>query len=367
VPRSERPASPRRLTRFGLALARPRAALALADDPDESGRAGTDLVLLLLLAVGAVHLRSIVSTIWLAVVIDPGLGLRALGGVIGSSVTTTLAWLLIGAASIWVAAGRRRSLGRDFDLACVAVVPIVVVEIVADLVVRALDLDPPPWAQWVIAGVGFTWASALILLGVIQARGRTEPAAPVMVPARAARAGLGAGLGVLGAAALVLAIQGAWVIGHLDWLRPMVKGDKVPAFAFAKIEAGGTLGAVIESENLEDRVVVLDFWETWCKPCRRAMPQLSALAGRGKGHIVVLSINLDNPERARELFDEGGYRHTLVAGSEEAAERFGVDAIPHLVVVDRGGIVRMVSRGEGNLQEVIGVAEELGGLHGHGK
>lgn len=363
MPSAER--QPGRLIRLGLALARPRAALALADDPDESGRAGTDLVVLLLVAVAAVHLRSIVSTIWLAAVIDLGLGLRALGGVVAGSVTATLAWLLIGAALIWVFAGRRRSLGRDFDLASVAVVPIVVVEIVADLVVRGFGLDPPAWAQWGIAGVGFTWASALILLGVIQARDRGEPAAAI--PAGARRAGLGAGLGVLGAAALVLAIQAAWVIGHLDWLRPMVDGDKVPAFAFAKIEPGGKLGAVIESAGLEDRVVVLDFWETWCKPCRQAMPALSALAGRGKGHIVVLSINLDDPRRARELFDEGGYRHTLVAGSEDTAERFGVDAIPHLVVVDRGGIVRMVSRGEGNLQEVIGVAEELGGLHGHGK
>jgi thiol-disulfide isomerase/thioredoxin len=359
-------AEPGRLIRSGLALARPRAALALADDPAQSGRAGTDLAVLLLIAVVAVHLRSIVSTIWLAAVVDLGIGLRALAGVVSDSVMMTLAWLLIGAALIWIFAGRRRTLGRDFDLACVAVVPIVVVEIVADLVVRALDLDPPAWAQWVIAGVGFTWASVLILLGVVQARGRTD-AAPPPLPAGARRAGLGAGAGVLGAAALVVAIQGAWVIGHLDWLRPMVQGDRVPAFAFPRIEARGALGAVVESAALEDRVVVLDFWETWCKPCRDAMPALSALAGRGKGHIVVLSINLDDPGRARELFDAGGYRHTLVAGSAEAAERFGVGAIPHLVVVDRGGVVRMVSRGEGNLQEVIGVAEELGGLHGRGK
>jgi thiol-disulfide isomerase/thioredoxin len=363
VPSAER--GPGRLTRLGLALVRPRAALAVADHPDESGRAGTDLVVLLLIAVVAVHLRSVVSTIWLASVIDLGIGLRALLNVVAGSVTTTLAWLLIGAALIWLAAGRRRALGRDFDLACVAVVPIVVVEIVADLVVRTFDLDPPAWTQWVIAGVGFAWASVVILLGVIQARGRDEPAAAV--PAGLRRAGLGAGAGVLAVAALGFAIQAAWVIGHLDWLRPMVQGDRVPAFAFRKIEAGGALGAVVESAALEDKVIVLDFWETWCKPCRQAMPSLSALAGRGKGHIVVLSINLDNPGRARELFDEGGYRHTLVAGSEDAAERFGVGPIPHLVVVDRGGIVRMVSRGEGNLQEVIGVAEELGGLHGHGK
>lgn len=367
MPSAERPHG--WLTRIGLALVGPRWALAIADDPAESGRAGIDLVLLLLVTFAAVHTREIVAAAWLAIAIDPGIGGRALVDILARTVTTPLAWLLIGAGVIWVFAGSRRALGRDFDLACVGVVPMVVVEIVANLVARALDLDVPPVMAWTIAGVGFAWTAVVIMLGVIQARGRADTAGIAVrpLPRRQARAGRGAGLGSLSAAALALAIQGAWVVGHADWLRPMAEGDRTPAFALPRIEAGGKLGAVVESSALTDKVVVLDFWATWCKPCRDAMPALSALAGRGKGHIVVLSINLDDPARARAMFDEAGYRTTLVADAGDAAERYGVGTIPHLVVVDRGGIVRMVSRGEGNLQEVIGVAEELGGLQGHGK
>ena len=360
--------APGRLTRFGLALARPRWALAIGDDPAESGRPGVDLVVLLLVAVGVVHLREAVTAGWLIAEGEPRAGMRILVDHVAQAVMMPLGWMLLGAAIIWVFAGSRRAIGRDFDLACVAVVPMVVVTIVAWLVVRIFDLDLPAAAGWVVEGIGFAWTSVLILLAVLQARGRPGPsaagAAARHLPREARRAGRAGGAGALSAAALALALEGGWVVGHLDWLRPMVQGDEAPAYALPKIEAEGRLGEVVESSALTDKVVVLDFWATWCGPCRDSLPHLSALARRGKGHIVVLSINLDDARAARAMFDEAGYATTLVADAGDTADRFGVDAIPHLVVVDRGGIVRMVSRGEGNLQQVIGLAEELGGLHG---
>ena len=48
-----------------------------------------------------------------------------------------------------------------------------------------------------------------------------------------------------------------------------------------------------------------------------------------------------------------------MADDGTTAERFGVDAIPHLVVIDRDGVVRYVSRGDGNLRNVIDIATDL--------
>jgi len=358
-----------RVGRVGLALVRPRWALAIADDPGEPGRAGTDLVIVLIVAIAALATRELVGSAWLAQAIDLGLGARALLGVIAGAVTQPLAFLLVGGAITFGLAGPRRALGRDFDLACVAVVPFVVVEIAATLVVRALGVSVPAVASWAIAAVGFAWSGALLALAVAQAR-RRRPGqggeARGHLPEDARRLGVRAGAGAAVLAAALLAVNIGWVVGHLEWLRPMQSGDPVPAFALPRIEAGGAPGAAVTSAELEGQVVVLDFWATWCQPCLHAMPHLSALAERGAGKLVVLSVNLDDPAKARALFDAKGYRSQLVGDPGDVADRFGVGTIPHLVVVDRDGLVRRVARGGGDLAEVIALAEHLAGIESHG-
>jgi peroxiredoxin len=84
---------------------------------------------------------------------------------------------------------------------------------------------------------------------------------------------------------------------------------------------------------------------------------LSALAAEGE--VTVLSVNLDDPEEARALFDENGYRSTLVADDGTTSDRYGVSVIPHMVVIDRDGVVRLVARGDGELGHVIGLAKDL--------
>ena len=74
---------------------------------------------------------------------------------------------------------------------------------------------------------------------------------------------------------------------------------------------------------------------------------------------AVVSIDQDDPAEARRLFDRRKVAATLVADEDGATfDRYGVTTIPHLVVVDRSGRVRMVSRG-GHLHAVIEAAEEL--------
>jgi len=251
------------------------------------------------------------------------------------------------------------------------VLPFVVVELAATLIVRAAGLAVPPVLSWAISGAGFAWSGALLALAIAQAR-RRRPGkagageAHAHLPDEARRAGGRAGWGAVAIAAGLFAVNVTWVVRNLEWLRPMESGDEVPSFALPRIEAGGRPGAEVRSADLRGKVVVLDFWATWCAPCLKAMPHLSALATRSGGAIEVLSVNLDDPVAARELFDDKGYRTTLVGDAGGTADRFGVGTIPHLVVVDRDGTVRMVARGGADLGEVMALAEELAGISGHG-
>ena len=92
------------------------------------------------------------------------------------------------------------------------------------------------------------------------------------------------------------------------------------------------------------RVVVLDFWSTGCGPCRRALPELAALAKEFADQDVVFAgIGLDPAsckDKIADLAKENGTPYAMGFGAAQAGRTYEVRAIPCLVVVDRAGVVR---------------------------
>jgi thiol-disulfide isomerase/thioredoxin len=299
------------------------------------------------LVLVATQLRGLVGAAWLAKVVSVGLGMRALIQVLTQALTIQLAFLVLAAIVLFAAGGGRRNLGRAFDLACVAALPMFFVPLAATLVVRSIDLfagpfDVPGAAAFVLSCVSYVWAGALVALAMRPARHGARLTAAAAVPTKPATR---AGAALL---ALVLAgtlIQAAWLARHVDTMRPMTDGDPAPAFALHAIDKGGAPGAEVSLAQYRGKVVVIDFWATWCGPCIRSMPKLESLARRYAGELVVIAVNLDDAAKARSMFDESGYRITLVADDGQVSVRYGVSTIPHTVVIDREGIVRIVYRG----------------------
>ena len=90
---------------------------------------------------------------------------------------------------------------------------------------------------------------------------------------------------------------------------------------------------------LRGKVVMLNFWATWCGVCRRGMPQIEALhrefSPRG---LVLLGVNGESEQSARNFVRENGYTFpTLVDSGNKVAGQFQVTAIPTAVVIDRQG------------------------------
>lgn len=105
-------------------------------------------------------------------------------------------------------------------------------------------------------------------------------------------------------------------------------------------------GRMISLRRLRGRVVLLDFWATWCGPCRRTMPHVQRWHEQYKDRgLKVIGINIEGPlPRVFRYLDAGKYGFTVVFDQgnwrSQIAQLYGVHSIPYTFLVDRKGIIR---------------------------
>jgi cytochrome c biogenesis protein CcmG/thiol:disulfide interchange protein DsbE len=143
--------------------------------------------------------------------------------------------------------------------------------------------------------------------------------------------------------------------------RAQSSGDRRPAPEF---NAPTLAGGEVSSSGLEDRVVVVNFWASWCGPCRKEAPDLEATWRAYEGRRVqFLGVNFRDDEHAARAFeDEFGLTYpSAVDPSGSLAHKFGVLALPSTFVIGADGWIEyhftgVVTEGllRGALEDVLG-------------
>jgi thiol-disulfide isomerase/thioredoxin len=103
----------------------------------------------------------------------------------------------------------------------------------------------------------------------------------------------------------------------------------------------------VSLQALTGKYVVLDFWATWCPPCRESVPELKDLQKRYRDRLVVLSISADKNEKAWRDFiakKEMSWPQYRDA-NDKIINLFGVKAFPTYVLIDNKGVIRNVLTG----------------------
>lgn len=181
-------------------------------------------------------------------------------------------------------------------------------------------------------------------LGIVLAWLRTftrDDGAPPAEPSMTRRR-VGVGVAALCSVALVAgSVTG--VLTHLSRIRPVLPGDEAPPMALRRIDELGVDDKRIKLERLRGKVVVLDFWASWCNPCRKSIPELSALSLELKERgLVVVGVNREPeaPGRARAALAELKPSFDNVLDDRNFGDRLGLTTLPTSYVLDRQGVVR---------------------------
>jgi thiol-disulfide isomerase/thioredoxin len=102
-------------------------------------------------------------------------------------------------------------------------------------------------------------------------------------------------------------------------------------------------GQEMTLSKLKGKVVLLDFWATWCGPCREAIPHLINLQKtyQEKG-FEVIGVNVDkgDVETVRRFVKSMEIPYTITLPSEEVSRKYGVTALPTTIIIDKEGKIR---------------------------
>jgi len=115
-----------------------------------------------------------------------------------------------------------------------------------------------------------------------------------------------------------------------------------PAPAWTNVAPIGSAPASLD--KLRGRVVVLDFWASWCGPCRMLAPRLSALRDKfGAQGLTVVGMTTDEAEKAAVFAEKHQMRYGIVVDKDgDTSRAYGITGLPTMLLVDKKGVVREV-------------------------
>jgi peroxiredoxin len=146
----------------------------------------------------------------------------------------------------------------------------------------------------------------------------------------------------------------AWVVKRwlLAGLVGLITGASMAAVTPSTPAPDFTLRSVggpnLRLQEQRGRVVMVNFWATWCAPCRQEMPQMNKLFEKYRASgFVLLGVNVDDDTRhAADVASKLGLKFPVLLDTDKAVSRlYDLNTMPSTVLIDRDGRVRYVHRG----------------------
>jgi thiol-disulfide isomerase/thioredoxin len=99
-------------------------------------------------------------------------------------------------------------------------------------------------------------------------------------------------------------------------------------------------GNIHRLSDYRGKLVLLDFWATWCGPCKLEMPEIQAIYKEyGAKGVVVIGLNTWETSDPAKFMKDNGYSYSLLLNADNVAKAYQVEAIPALYLIDKNGII----------------------------
>jgi len=159
----------------------------------------------------------------------------------------------------------------------------------------------------------------------------------------------------------VLAIMAGMLVSQYAWMPsppPVPEATGLVGQPRPPFTLGDTEGRQVSVAEFDGQVLLINFWATWCTPCRAEMPMLVQVQDRYAAEgLSVVGIALDDVQQARDFARDLGVSYTVLVGGADvmaAGVVYGNRAgmLPYTVLIDREGIVRWTHLGELEREEL---------------
>ena len=130
--------------------------------------------------------------------------------------------------------------------------------------------------------------------------------------------------------------------------KELAKGVDAPDFT---VELVGGEEITLSKQN--GKIVLLNFWATWCGPCVREMPAFERLAEEYKDEVVVIAVNcMEDENTVSDFIKDNGYTFPVAFDVKgEICQKYPSDGIPYTLVIDKEGVIRKIYLGAGDAEE----------------
>lgn len=95
-----------------------------------------------------------------------------------------------------------------------------------------------------------------------------------------------------------------------------------------------------EKPNTDGKFIMLDFWATWCGPCKRAIPHMNTFSEKFEDDLIVIGISTETEAKVKSMTSPKMNYYSALDPSKALNLTYGIQGIPHVVLIDPDGIVR---------------------------